>query len=768
MRIWLLLLILIGTRIIGTARNLNVEIVSEESGKAIVGLNIIATISSGEKVGDGKFNEKNQTYIFNDLPSGELLLCLDDNPRQTLKIITEDDKDYVKIEISDGLCENNKPATQLAEVEVVAASQYVTRHGMTFIPNKKQKKTSHSGVSLLQRMGIPSLKINPTNDNVTTMMNEEVSFFIDYVEADKNIIANIWPKDVEKVEVLENPTDPRFKNARHVVNFIMAKYEWGGYTKLNGRQTLEELYGFYSAYSKAVYRRMTYEVGIGADFQDSQNIGSSNETEYIFPNSPLRINENSYSKHQKRRGWYAIARIGYNDEKNNVTNNLTYVGDKKPRSSQKGEIRYDPPVYEDSEQQTTNNSNYSDIMWENNDTFNLGNGWSLTCRPMARYTTNEYTYLYQTSDTQISNIASGKKWLASANCCGWKQIGNHRLYLQAEGYVNANYLKYEGSNPSYEIARSHSFGFQTGGIFQFGKIKTSLNVGLFWHSQSIGNYSDTQARGILTEEFSYFINQKNSINFQLDWNMPQIDISKLNPNLIVQTGIFGRKGNEFLDHYHVIDINIGYNCLPLNNFGLYGYLGWGRDFNPIVPIYNPEEFADHEIMVQSYDNRGFKSTLYAGVSANLNLFENALNIGGNINYKKSVMRTGFNIDTTTFMLQARIQYNWRNFFISAYYQSPFADMNFSGRWEQPSYYNMTLGYGNGDIYVDFEMRNIFRDDWKYNESYYISEKYTTKGNTYGGILHRNFSITLTYTFGYGKKVNRNSEISKGSFVNVGI
>lgn len=769
MKNWLLLAVLLGVHAILEARDLNVEIVNDETGEAIVGLDLVITTPSGDKISSVKYDAQKRSYIFEGLPEGELTISIDDQTQTALKKITSEDKNYVKIGIS-GYPQDNQTnkVTQLDEVEVVAASQFVTRHGLTYIPNKKQKKTSHSGVSLLQRMGIPSLTISPINETVTTMKGEDVSFFIDYVEADQSIIANIWPKEVEKVEVLENPSDPRFKNARHVVNFIMVKYEWGGYTKFNGNQTLEELAGAYSAYSKAAYRRMTYEVGIGADYNNSKNIGNEEETEYIFPNSTLNIIEDLHTKSKKRTGWYATARIGYNDERNNVSNDLTYVGDKSPAATQKGSIRYAPPIYADSEQQSTRNSKYQDIMWTNNDTFNLGNGWSISARNVARYTVNDYNYLYQTSGTEINNIANGKRWVAAANCCGWKQLGNHQIYLQLEGTLQSNYLKYEGTNPSYEIARDHLYGFQTGGIFLFGKIKTSLNVGFLCDTQSMGKYSDTQNRGMLTGEFSYYINQKNSLSFQLDWNMPSPDISQLNPNLIIQTETFASKGNNYLKHYHITNMNAGYNWLPLNNLGFYGMIGWQRYFHPIVAIYEPEIIAGKEMMVMTFKNEGFMSSIYAAVSGNLNLFNNSLSVNAGAYYSQNALRTAFNKDTSTVRINANIYYTWRNFFISASYQSPFAALNFSQWSKQPCYYNMKLGYGNGDLYVDFEMRNIFRSHWKSSEFNYISDFYTTDGRSYGGTFHRNFKITLSYSFGYGKKLNKAGEISKASMISTGI
>ena len=134
----------------------------------------------------------------------------------------------------------------LSEVTVQADRQYMTDDKSVYVPSRRDKKISSSGTRLLQAMAIPSLDVNPENNVVTTAAGEGVAIYIDHVPASKEEIAGMRTMDVARVEVFDYPKDPRFSGARHVVNFVMQKYEYGGYTRVGAAQTFVTDMGSYS------------------------------------------------------------------------------------------------------------------------------------------------------------------------------------------------------------------------------------------------------------------------------------------------------------------------------------------------------------------------------------------------------------------------------------------------------------------------------------------------------------------------------------------
>lgn len=75
---------------------------------------------------------------------------------------------------------------------------------------------------------------------------------------------------------------------------------------------------------------------------------------------------------------------------------------------------------------------------------------------------------------------------------------------------------------------------------------------------------------------------------------------------------------------------------------------------------------------------------------------------------------------------------------------------------------MTAGWANSDWNVRLTAANFFNKGWdcatNITESPYYSETQTIIGTS----VHPRLNITATYTFGYGKKVQRGNEVGEQS------
>ena len=131
-----------------------------------------------------------------------------------------------------GTIEMNEVSTELGEVVVEgdAVIQKVDRQ--ILLPNKEQLGASSDGMSLLQNLQIPRIVVNPADNTVKTLANQDVQLRINGIEASNSEVMAINPKDVIRIEYHDQP-GVRFNGAAAVINYIVKHRNTGGNLMLN-------------------------------------------------------------------------------------------------------------------------------------------------------------------------------------------------------------------------------------------------------------------------------------------------------------------------------------------------------------------------------------------------------------------------------------------------------------------------------------------------------------------------------------------------------
>ena len=131
-----------------------------------------------------------------------------------------------------GTIEMNEASTELSEVVVEgdAVIQKVDRQ--ILLPNKEQLDASSDGMSLLQNLQIPRIVVNPTDNTVKTLANQDVQLRINGIEASNSEVMAINPKDVIRIEYHDQP-GVRYNGAAAVINYIVKHRDTGGNLMLN-------------------------------------------------------------------------------------------------------------------------------------------------------------------------------------------------------------------------------------------------------------------------------------------------------------------------------------------------------------------------------------------------------------------------------------------------------------------------------------------------------------------------------------------------------
>ena len=121
---------------------------------------------------------------------------------------------------------------KLAEVTVEAQSVIQKADKQVLLPNKEQRKASHDGMSLLQNLQIPRIVVNPADNTVKTLANQDVQLRINGIEASNSEVMAINPKDVIRIEYHDQP-GVRYNGAAAVINYIVKHRDTGGNLMLN-------------------------------------------------------------------------------------------------------------------------------------------------------------------------------------------------------------------------------------------------------------------------------------------------------------------------------------------------------------------------------------------------------------------------------------------------------------------------------------------------------------------------------------------------------
>lgn len=232
-------------------------------------------------------------------------------------------------------------STTLIELVVEGDSQFTDANTTTYIVGKNPKNHAGNGLQLLQMMAIPQLQINPISKSVKAANGEEVAFFINGLPASQADVDYLYCKDAIKVEYIVGSTDPRFLGNRNVVNFIMQKYEYGGYTRLDANvEGFKEWMYDGAVYSKFSYKKMTFDFnGMGSYF-DTNRSGNSFNQEYLLKDDSGRdywaIRAYDYKYGDSRYEKFNLPlslRATYETDKIVIRNSIGYSYEDIPMSS---------------------------------------------------------------------------------------------------------------------------------------------------------------------------------------------------------------------------------------------------------------------------------------------------------------------------------------------------------------------------------------------------------------------------------------------------
>lgn len=190
-----------------------------------------------------------------------------------------------------GVIEMHESATQLAEVTVKAASILNKSDRKMYFVSENQRSHASNGLNLITRMNISRLVFNPLQNAVTSVDNKNVEFRINDIPSTKEDVMALQPKDIVRIEFIDNPGLKYGTDAGYVLNYIVQKRQSGGSTGVNLNHSFNRHFHTPSVFAKVHSGKS--EVSASYFFK-SMRVGGlmrTNKETFLFENGSEWIRE---------------------------------------------------------------------------------------------------------------------------------------------------------------------------------------------------------------------------------------------------------------------------------------------------------------------------------------------------------------------------------------------------------------------------------------------------------------------------------------------
>lgn len=651
----------------------------------------------------------------------------------------------------------------LDEVVVEARLQRTDAQKSTYIPTTKQKNASQSGADLIDQMGIPQLKVTLGN-SVETNSGKPVAVFIDFIPASENDLKAMRMSDVKNVEYYEYPSDPRLQGNPYVVNYIMAKYEYGGYVKGYDHTNLlsysEQLLGNV----RLQYKKMTYDImGYGWGMTND-HYGSELSETYRLPQSDGSVKvfdrySNTTSSKERRQQYFAAFKATYNSDKIQASTQINGSINRKPHSDRNGEVVYSPADFPSSEYASTLRNTSKFISYSGYYFFALPKNNSVTFTPSYIYSHTDQNSSYtETGYVPILNGASDNTNQFKGDLKFNHDFGKYGNLL---GFLHGSYeynrTRYTGSASSLDKAKSTRFGIGANYNITVGNFYGTTGFGWDWDRLQFGDMTDRPSSPWFDLSLQYGFKEKHSISATFHYSTWQPSPSFKSDNVIQSTPLMSYTGNPNLVPSKSYDIDFRYTWLPNNNYSFSAF-AWAWIVGDRY-AYDYEATSTGILRTIKQPMGSYAQGKY-GINGTLRFLDRKLMFTGQVGQVLNHNGKPYGVNHSYIDWYARVRYYLGNWNFTATYISDngSADGCMNGIWNYgKSDWYITIGWSNSDWNVRADFINFTRWNWRSAKQVMRSKYYDTTEIMLNGQSHALIQLSATYTFGFGKKVNRDNE-----------
>ena len=345
----------------------------------------------------------------------------------------------------------------------------------------------------------------------------------------------------------------------------------------------------------------------------------------------------------------------------------------------------------------------------------------------------------------------------------------HSFMAHVRGIYEHNRTNYGGSVNALD--NSTTKFEQIGASYNFSSVKLSASFGLGWNwlstrlndniSDSNYPYADAYVR--------YVHNKRNSFGAIIHYSVWPPSSNYKSENVIHVSPFLWHTGNPLLKPHRSYDIGINYTFIPSEKFNMTLFANTWLVGNRAAFVY--EATPDGIVRTIQQPIGTFRHYNY-GVNASTNLLNKNFYLSGQLAQLYIQNGKPYNIDHSWISYYIQALYYLGNFNFAISYQSANATDNYdsmSGLWTlQKDVFVVQAGWSNGRWNIIMTAQNLQRWNWRASHDTMSSTNYSVSRWTSNASRHAFVQLSATYTFGFGKKINHNNDISKQSGASSGI
>ena len=665
---------------------------------------------------------------------------------------------------------------RLQSIKVAADEAAFYSDKSVYRPTQRQKNASQTATDLLARMAIPQLDVRLGSSSVSTVSGQPVAIYIDYVPANSDELKMMRMSDVRSVEYFENPMDPRFQGNRNVVNFIMVKYEYGGYVKALANEKFIANTGFMQGNARFVRKKMTYDIMGYGYYIHNDHVGIDQTETFRFPQEDgnmvdFRRESLTEASKYRKQNYQTSLRALYSGDKVTANNQFSLGMENTPHNDITGSVIYSDNLLRKSNYNSTSISKEKYLNYNGYYFFNLPKSNTVTASLEYQYSHTNQSSLYLESDNRhIYNAANDN----THNCnviITYNKTFSKKNSIRAftRGLFEHNRTDYSGSVNviDYSITRYGQIGASYN--FKTSRISGSCGFGWCWIATKLNEKKSFADFPYVDASIRFVPNNKNSLDAIFHYSVWPPSSNYKSENIIQVSPFLFHTGNPMLKSYRCYDIGIHYNIVPNRKFWMSVFGISTLWDNRAAFVYVPTENGIIRTIQQpigSFRNIGY------GIQASTSQLDGRLYFSGRIQHSFIHNDIPFNSDKSFLNYNLQALYYLGNFNFVITYQS----VNYTSAYDSTSgiwgkgkdNFIIQAGWGDASWNLLIAIQNFQRWNWKTSHETLNTEYYSFNKYNSGALSHALVQVSATYTFGYGKKINRDNDINKHSGASSGI